>query len=61
MPDTYSVDNWILGPSSTVYMDGTADYYLRMPGKPGIVATLNLTLTRVAALREVLQACLDVE
>lgn len=60
MPNTYSPD-WILNRSSTLYMDGTSIYYLRMPGEPGQRAHLRLDAQQAEALSTVIRACLETE
>lgn len=46
--------DWVLGGSSTVYMEGRSVYYLRTPGKAGIKAPLALMPQEYMALREFL-------
>lgn len=53
--------DWVLGASSTVYMDGRSVWYLRSPGKPGIRASLTLSDTEYQALRAYLIENLNLE
>lgn len=51
--------HYVLGNSSIVYMDSTAVYYLRAPGKPGIRANLRLGFSEAEDLRNYLADVLD--
>lgn len=43
--------DWVLGGSSTVYMEGRSVYYLRTPGKAGVKASLALMPQEYMELR----------
>jgi len=55
-----SID-YVLGSSSTVYMDGKSVWHLRSPGKPGIRASLTLSDSEYKALRAYLLENLNLE
>jgi hypothetical protein len=46
--DTYTYE---LTPTSTVYMDGTAEYHVKRKGLPGIVATIRVAMGDFETLR----------
>lgn len=49
----YLTDGWPLFPTSTVYMDGTALFYVRDYGKPGILASVTMTHEQAQIIRDV--------
>lgn len=51
----YLTEGWPLGPTSTVYMNGKSVYHVRHYGKPGIVATVELSQEQAEAIRQVVE------
>jgi len=59
MIDNYQTAGWPLGPTSTIYMDGTAVFNVREYGEPGIKTTVVLTPKQAEDIREVVSNEMD--
>ena len=55
----YLLDGWPLGPTSTVYMDATALFNVRMRGKVGILATVRLSQDQAQMIRDVVSEAIQ--
>jgi hypothetical protein len=49
----YLTEGWPLGPTSTVYMDGTGVYRVRKYDEPGILASVTISQGEADAIRKV--------
>jgi hypothetical protein len=53
MPSSYLTEGWPLGPTSTIYADGSALFNVRQYGKVGVLATVDLTYAQAQIIRDV--------